>query len=82
MNVTDGETVLVSRQWAQVTEKYNTTISASTWDYDTTATLTGETLATPLVTVKFTPTCDGTLTNTVTLADGQVLKYQWDVSIV
>ncbi len=82
MNLINGETVLIWRQWAQVTERNNATISASDWDYDGTATLSGASLATPRVTVLFTPTSDGILTNTVTMSDGQVLKYQWEVSLV
>ena len=82
MNITNGETVLVWRQWAQVTERNSATISASTWDYDGTATLSGASLATPRVTVLFAPTSDGILTNTVTMSDSQVLKYQWEVFVV
>lgn len=68
-----GETIKVSNQWAAETEKRGTTVSTSTWTYSGAGTLTGSTLATPLASVTLTPTSCGTLANTATLANGEVL---------
>jgi hypothetical protein len=68
-----GETIKVSNQWAAECEKRATTVTASVWAYDAAGTLGAATLATPLVTLLLTPTSTGTLTNTVTLADGETL---------
>lgn len=73
INTTNGETIKVSHQWAAETEKRGTTISGSTWTYSGAGTLAGEALATPLASVTLTPTGCGTLTNTVTLANGETL---------
>lgn len=71
--VQSGETRKVSNQWAAECEQRGTTVSSSAWTYSGAGTLTGPTLATPLATVKIAPTSCGTLTNTVTLANGEVL---------
>ena len=70
---TSGETVKVSNQWAAETEKRSTTVSSSAWEYSGAGTLSGSTLVTPLATTKLAATSDGTLKNTATLANGEVL---------
>lgn len=69
----DGETVKVSQRWAAECEKRGTTVSASAWGFTGSGSLSDETLATPLATVKVTATGSGELTNTATLANGEVL---------
>ena len=64
---------MVRNQWAAETEKRGTTVSASAWAYTGSGTISGESLATPLASCKLTPTSCGTLTNTATLANGEVL---------
>lgn len=69
----DGETIAVSNQWAAETEKRATTVSSSAWAYSGSGTISGQSLVTPLASCKLTPTSCGTLTNTATLANGEVL---------
>lgn len=73
IRATDGETIKVENQWAAETEKRGTTVSASTWAYTGSGTIAGQALATPLASCRLTPTSCGTLTNTATLANGEVL---------
>jgi len=68
-----GETLKVSNQWAAECEKRGTTVSLSVWESSDGATVTAA-LSGTLATGTFSPTCDSTLTNTVTLANGEVLK--------
>lgn len=68
-----GETRKVSNQWAAETESRSTTVSSSAWEYTGSGTLSGATLVTPLATTKLAATSSGTLKNTVTLANGEVL---------
>ena len=70
---TSGETVKVSNQWAAETEKRSTTVSSSAWTFDGGGTLSAATLVTPLATTKLAATSTGTLKNTATLANGEVL---------
>ena len=80
IRLTRGETRRISNQWAAEAEAGGTTVSSSTWE-TTLGTLTAPTLASTLATVLLaeggsgvlTLWRSGTLTNTVTLADGQVL---------
>lgn len=69
----DGEARLVEQQWAAVCEKRGTTVSSSVWEYSGTGALTGAALATPLASVKLAATTGGLLTNTATLANGEVV---------
>lgn len=73
LHATDGETIMVQNQWAAETEKRGTTVTASAWAYSGSGTIAGETLDTPLASCKLTPRSCGTLTNTATLANGEVL---------
>lgn len=73
IRATDGETVAVQNQWAAETEKRGTTVSSSAWAFTGSGTISGETLTTPLASCKLAPTSCGTLTNTATLANGEVL---------
>lgn len=70
---TSGETVAVSNQWAADAEKRGTTVASSTWTFSGAGTLTGAALTSTLATVKLAATSCGTLTNTATLANGEVL---------
>lgn len=73
IHTVSGETVSISNQWAAETEKRGTTVSTSAWEYSGAGTLSGATLATPLATTKLAATGSGTLKNTATLANGEVL---------
>ena len=73
IRATDGETVKVENQWAAETEKRDTTVSTSAWDFSGSGTIASETLVTPLASCLLTPTRCGTLTYTATLANGEVL---------
>jgi hypothetical protein len=81
LHATDGETLKVSNQWAAETEKRGTTVSASAWEFSGSGTIASETLATPLATCLLTPTSCGTVKNTVTLANGEVLIATRKVSM-
>lgn len=70
---TDGETLKVANQWAAETEKRGTTVSTSDWEFSGSGTLTSASLSGPLASVNLSPTSCGTLTNAVTLANGEVL---------
>lgn len=70
---TDGETIKVSEQWAAECEKRGTTVSASAWEFSGSGSLTSEALTGTKATALLTPTSCGTLTNTVTLANGETL---------
>ena len=70
---TDGETIAVNNQWAAEAEKRGTTVSSSSWEYSGSGSLAGAALSGTNATVKLSPTSCGTLTNTVALADGEVL---------
>lgn len=68
-----GETVKVENQWAAECEKRGTTISTSKWVLYGAGALASQTLSGTLTSVLASPTCTGLLTNTVTLANGEVL---------
>jgi len=68
-----GETLTVKQQWAAECEKRGTTVSSSAWEYSGAGALSGAALATPLASVKLAATSAGTLKNTATLANGEVL---------
>ena len=68
-----GETVSISNQWAAETEQRGTTVSSSAWEYSGGGTLSGAALTTPLATTLLAATSNGTLKNTATLANGEVL---------
>jgi len=70
---TDGETIEVANQWAAEADKRGTTVTGSTWTYTGAGTLSGAALADTQATVLLTPTSCGTLANTATLANGEVL---------
>lgn len=73
LSTMSGEAITVTQKWAAETEKRGTTISTSTWAYSGSGTLASASLSTPTASVKLTPTTPGTLRNTVTLANGEVL---------
>lgn len=73
IQATSGETLLVANNWTAEAEKRGTTVSTSTWTYSGAGTLSGASLTVAKSAVNLAPTCHGTLTNTVTLANGEVL---------
>lgn len=73
VRATSGESLVIANQWAAEVEKRGATIVSSTWTYSGAGTLTGDALTGTKSTVRLTPTCGGVLSNTVTLADGEVL---------
>lgn len=79
--LTSGEVRIIAKQWAQETERAGTTVSSSTWTYDGSSTLASQTLVTPLVTVKITPTTSGILTNKATFANGEIRYATWDINV-
>ena len=81
VRATHGETLVIANQWAAETKKRATTIVSSTWTYSGAGTLTGDALTGTKATVRLTPTCRGTLSNAVTLADGEVLVGTRQVSV-
>lgn len=70
---TDGETIEVSNQWAAETQKRDTTVSSSSWEYTGSGSLAGAALSGTSATVRLTPGSCGTLVNTATLANGETL---------
>lgn len=70
-----GEIRKVEQQWAAECEKRGTTISSSAWEMSDGSSVTSA-LSGTLATTTITPTGCATLTNTVTLANGEVLKAQ------
>jgi hypothetical protein len=68
-----GETLTVKQQWAAQCEKRGTTVSSSAWEFTGAGGLSGETLTTPLASVNLSAQSSGTLKNTATLANGEVL---------
>jgi len=77
----NGETVAIENQWAAETKKRGTTVSSSAWEYSGSGTLSGASLATPLASVNLTATGCGTLKNTATLANGEVLIAERQVVV-
>ena len=73
IQATEGETLLIANNWTAEAEKRGTTVSASTWTYSGAGTLSGASSTAAKVSVNLAPTCDGCLSNTVTLANGEVL---------
>ena len=76
-----GSSLVVANQWAAETKKRGTTIASSTWTYSGAGTLTGDALTGTQATVMLTPTGCGVISNTVTLADGEVLVGTRFVSV-
>lgn len=74
-----GETVRVSNEWAADAEACGSSVSTATWSYSGAGTISGEALSSNLSSVLLSATGSGVLTNTVTLADGQVLIAERDV---
>lgn len=76
-----GETLTIRNQWAAQAKKAGTTVSSSVWTYGGTGTLSGASLVTPLASVTLAVQSGGTLKNTVTLANGEVLIADRLVSV-
>lgn len=73
VNALSGETRKVTNEWAAEAESRGTTVSASTWSYTGSGSLSGSALTGYTASVLVTPTGCGVLTNTVTLANGETL---------
>ena len=84
IRTTLGESLLVTNNWTAQADSRSTSISASTWSYTSNATLSSAALAANISTVLITATSSGWLTNTATLANGEVLlSERWvEVSTV
>ena len=82
ITATIGSSINIDNQWAAETEKRGTTIVSSTWTYSGAGTLTADALTGTKATVRLTPTYRGILSNTVTLADGEVLVGTRQVSVL
>lgn len=73
IQATSGETLLIANNWTAEAEKRGTTVSTSAWMYTGAGTLSGASLTVAKSAVNLAPTCDGVLSNTVTLANGETL---------
>lgn len=73
LNVSRGETVTATRQWAAECEERGATVVTSEWSVKDGGQLGGEALAGTLASVLITPNGNTTLTNTVTLSNGETL---------
>ena len=82
MKLKSGEARLISEEWAQEAERASATISSSEWEYDGSGLLTGDSISGTKASLLFAPTTDGTLSNTVTLSDGQVFINEWEVIVI
>lgn len=69
-----GESLKVTNQWAAEAEKRGTTVSTSAWEFSGAGTVASAALNSTTATCILTPTSCGGLTNTATLANGEVLK--------
>lgn len=76
-----GETIKVTNKWAAEAESRGTTVSTSAWEFSGSGTPASAALTSTTATCLLTPTSCGCLTNTVTLANGEVLKAKRDVAM-
>jgi hypothetical protein len=76
-----GETRLVKNQWAAEAESRGATVSTSTWVVCGDLTLGSASLAGSLASVIVNINGCGSITNTVTLSNGEVLVGTRDVTI-
>lgn len=76
IRVTYGETVKVTNDWAAECEKRGTSVSSSAWIG---IPVTGATLTSNVATASMSASYNGTVRNTVTLANGEVLIADRDV---
>ena len=76
IRVTYGETVKVTNDWAAECEKRGTSVSSSAWIG---IPVTGEALTSNVATASMSASYNGTVRNTVTLANGEVLIADRDV---
>lgn len=75
-----GETLRIKNEWAAECEARGTTVTASVWEASSGA-ASGETLSANLATVLLAVDGDGVLTNTVTLANGEVLLAERSIRV-
>lgn len=68
-----GESRLVSNQWAAECEERGATIETSVWAFTDEGSVGGALLTGTLATARLTPVSSGKLTNTVELSDGDTL---------
>lgn len=68
-----GESRLVSNQWAAECEERAATILSSAWAFTEESSVTSGSVVGTLATAQLTPAGSGKLTNTVVLSDGETL---------
>lgn len=76
-----GETVKVTNEWAAEAEARGTTVSTSAWEYTGSGSLSAAALSSNTASMLLAPTSAGTLKNTVTLANGEVLIAEREVTV-
>lgn len=76
-----GETREIANQWAAEAESRDTSVSSSAWTYSGAGTLSGAALTSNEATTLLAATGSGTLKNTATLANGEVLICERDVVV-
>lgn len=72
--VASGESIKVTNKWTAECEKRGTTISGSEWEFSGSGAFASVALSSTTASCLLTPTGCGRITNTVTLANGEVLK--------
>jgi hypothetical protein len=85
--IAKGETINLAIDWRSVEKNIGTTVSSSAWESSTTSiTLGASTLSGSIATVPVTnansSTGCATLTNTATMADGQVMVRKLQLEII
>ena len=73
INAAAGETRKVTNNWAAQIEQRGTTVSSSAWTVEGGLTLGAVTLSGATTTAMLAVTDSGEVTNTVTLANGEIL---------
>lgn len=80
LHFADGDTQIITSNWTAEIEQRGTTVSSSAWA-TTAGTLSGAALSSALATVKLAEAGDCTVTNTVTLANGEILVRYFAVFV-
>lgn len=71
IHTAEDEVVTATNNWQAVAEKADTTLSASTWEWTGSGSVTSGSIATYITSANLTPTSSGTLRNVVTFANGE-----------
>lgn len=77
-----GEVRKLWTEWAAECEERDTEVASSEWASTDGGLLSGQSLAGTLATVLFAPSCDGVLTNTVVLDNGETLVRSRRVEVL